>query len=392
MGRARWDVVVVGAGPAGCHAAWELGRRGWHVLVVDRAVFPRWKPCAGGITVKAAPYVPAALRTYFEREMTEAIISYGTTLVTHVRSSRPVGWMVHRETFDAAHLDLVRTLERVDVMEGCTVREVTETVKEVIVDTSCGEVVGRALVGADGVESRLRKTMFPDQEREVAATYEMEAQTAHRDDGPAAALFDLEAFPGGYGWAFPKRTTCSIGGYVEPGSGAGQRARDRLDRFASRWPWIQACAPIRTRGYRIPVGGGCLRLNTHLAVLAGDAADTVDPVTGEGISYAFMTGHLAATAIDAMLRQGRSLDGYSSQVWWKIHAPFMLARRLSNLLFQHPQSAMRYLFRNRQICGWFVKVIRGEMGYAGLLARTAALAPVLAPAHRLGPEVTFHVP
>ncbi|NOZ79520.1 MAG: geranylgeranyl reductase family protein [Acidobacteria bacterium] len=392
MERPRWDVIVAGAGPAGCHAAWELGRRGWHVLLIDRASFPRWKPCAGGITVKASPYIPAELRNLFEREMSEAVISYGPRLVTRIRSSRPVGWVVHRETFDAAHLELVRSLDRVDVLEGCTVRDVIETAWQVVVTTSCGELRSLALVGADGVESRVRRAIFPTAEREFAATYEMEARMPHIEDGPASVSFDLQSFPGGYGWIFPKRTTFSIGGYVEGGPGGGRVARARLERFIACWPQLEGSEPVRARGYRIPVGGSRARMNTNRIVLAGDAAGTVDPVTGEGISYAFMTGHLAAQAIDAMLKTGRSLDGYGLQLWWKIHGPFVLARRLSDLLFHHPRSAFEYLFRNRRICGWFVRVIRGEMTYAGLLARAAVLAPVLIPSHRNGHEVTFNVP
>lgn len=386
-----WDVVVVGAGPAGCHAAWNLGRRGRNVLLVDRATFPRWKPCAGGITVKAAPYIPRELHDLFEEEIREAIISFGPDAVTRIHTRRPVGWMVHRESFDAAHLDLVRQCASVAVVEGCRVSAVEEMADRVRVHSSSGVLEARAVIGADGVEGMVARALRGWAERDCVVVFEGEAWLDGPQGAHGSALFDLEHFPGGYGWVFPKRHRCSIGGYVENGEG-GRSVRARYRSFVKEWEPLRGSETYRSRGYRIPLGGTSRRLNTNRIVLVGDAADAVDPVTGEGIAFAFKTAHLAAAAVDEMLTTGRSLDGYTSKVWREIHAPFRFARRLSDLMYTHPRAAFRLLFRNRLICRLFVRVVRGEIGYPGLVARVAAAAPIL-PAYAVeGKEVGFVVP
>jgi geranylgeranyl reductase family protein len=384
-----WDAIVVGAGPAGCHAAWELGNRGWKVLLVDRASFPRWKPCAGGITVKAAPYIPNELHHLFERTIHETVISWGPDRVTRLHCRKPVGWMVHREEFDQAHLDLVRSLATVRVMEGTPVRGVVEDNDSVRVETGAGTFQGRALVGADGVESVVARLFKGWDQREFVAAFELEGWLPAGDHG-IATQFDFASFPGGYGWAFPKRRRCSIGGYV--GGQYARQVREQCRRFQSSWSTLQGCEIYRQRGYRLPLGGTLRPYNSSRIVLAGDAADAVDPVTGEGIAQAFRTSHLAAAAIDRFLSCDRALDGYSWRLWKEIHGPFRLARKLSGLMYGHPSAAFRLMFRNRLLCRYFVRVLRGEMSYAGLLARTVLAMPVL-PAYRCrGTEVAVEVP
>lgn len=386
---AAWDTVVVGAGPAGCHTAWELGNRGWKVLLVDRASFPRWKPCAGGITVKAKPYIPEQLHHLFERTIHETVISYGPDKVTRLQCRSPVGWMVHREEFDQAHLELVRGLEAVTVMEGTAVGGVVEDNGAVRVETSGGTLRARTVVGADGVESVVARTFKGWDEREFVAAFELEGWMPPGDHG-IATQFDLSSFPGGYGWAFPKRRRCSIGGYV--GGSQARQVRQQCSSFLSSWSNLRACEIYRQRGYRLPLGGTLRPYNTSRIVLVGDAADAVDPVTGEGIAQAFLTAHLAAESIDRFLRFGRALDGYSWRLWREIHGPFRLARKLSGLMYGHPATAFRILFRNRLLCRYFVRVLRGEMSYPGLLARAALAAPLLPAFHCRGGVNAMDVP
>jgi len=297
--------------------------------------------------------------------------------------------MVHRETFDRAHLDLVRGLDTVTVAEGCPVVAVEERADEVRLTSKLGILRGRVAVGADGVESAVARAVPGSDERRFVAAYEVEGGL-RESAGQPDTLFDLEAFPGGYGWVFAKRGRCSIGGYVDLVRSRG--VRQRCAQFIAEWPGLEGLDPTRSRGYRLPLGGTRRRLTTSRILLAGDAADTVDPVTGEGIAFAFMTAHWAAEAVDRFLASDETLDRYGLRVWRRIHQPFRLAQRLSDLLYGHPSAGFRYLFRNRLLCALFMRVIRGEIGYAGLLMRAAVAGPLLPAFSAHGDEVVFDVP
>ncbi|NOZ93467.1 MAG: geranylgeranyl reductase family protein [Acidobacteria bacterium] len=379
-----WDAVIVGAGPAGCHAAWTLGKLGYRVLLLDRAHFPRWKPCAGGITVKAAPYIPMELQELFELTIDRALLAYGPERRTLIRTRRPVAWTVHRESFDAAHLELVGGIESVSIQQGCGVVGIEEDADHVRVLTESGPVTARAVIGADGVESVVTRCLPGWEDREFVTAFEGEAwlDTAEEE---LPVLFDLRSFPGGYGWAFPKRGRCSIGGYVDRQQ--EQRPRDAYASFVGSWPELASCETYRQRGFRLPVGGTRRQLARGRVILAGDAADAVDPITGEGIAYAFMTGHLAAQTVHRFLARGEGMEGYTWRLWRRFHGPFRVARKLAELLYNHPRTGFSIIFRNRILCSLFVRVVRGELGYVGMLARAALSGPLLPFYHRRGARI-----
>jgi len=131
-------------------------------------------------------------------------------------------------------------------------------------------------------------------------------------------------------------------------------------------PQLASCTTYRRRGYRIPRGGSARKLNSARLLLAGDAADLADPLTGEGIYYALRSGQLAAEAADAFLRAGAPLDGYSARVREEIQEELRVARRMASILFRHRGAAFHLLLKNRTVCRWCVELLTGRMTYRQL--------------------------
>ncbi|GIG28188.1 geranylgeranyl reductase family protein [Cellulomonas marina] len=295
-----WDLVVVGAGPAGAAAA--LGalraRPGARVLLLDRADFPRDKACGDGIA-------PHALDVLADLGVTGLLDDRHT--VTHLRleagdavvdreMARPA-WVVPRRVLDtrlvAAAVDAGAVLRR------HRVRAVRTTPGSVVLDET---VRARVVVGADGVHSAIRSALAPPGHHRRALAVRAYAPTPPGQEGRQIIRF----VPGrslSYAWAFDRGDGLSNVGYGEllasgrrgapvPAPGRAQlvaRAADLLPgRTDDACDWRGAHLPLMPARLRHPSSGRVL--------LAGDAAALVNPVSGEGIAYALMSGAAAGRA------------------------------------------------------------------------------------------------
>jgi geranylgeranyl reductase family protein len=371
------DAIIVGASVAGCRTALTLAEKGIRVLLLDKAEFPRWKPCAGGITPKARPYLPDPLFDLVESSVHGAYLTFGDKYLTHLRSEHPLGWLVHRESFDQAHLELAQSQPTVDVALGSVVRGVREHTEGVVIETANGDLTGRVLVGADGAKSVVSRSLPGHHDRLMGFAYEGEARRAGSWDGSGgditdsspvdldeATLFDFRRFPRGYGWVFPKKDHYSIGTFVY-----GQKLPDvkRLyEEFCSETPCLAGLDTYRARGHPVSLGGDLRRLNSRRIVLAGEAGGLVDPLTGEGIYYALRSGHVAGEAIVRFLRHGVSLDSYGDQIRAEIQEGFKSARTVARFIYDHPKLAFHLLLRNSLACRWFTEISAGTKTYSNL--------------------------
>lgn len=367
-----YDVVIVGASIAGCRAALTLAERRLRVLVVDRCRFPRWKPCAGGVTFKAGRYIHDALKPRLELAMRGAYLTFGPQSV-HVRSDQPLGWMVHRETFDADHVELVRSQPGVEVALGTAVHSIREEADAVNIETTGSAIRTRAVIGADGVESLVSRGLARHDTRQVGVAFEGEARFSS-PDLVEDVLFDFRGFRGGYGWVFPKTDHYSIGGYICGPTAV--RIRDLYDDFVAQTPCLRSTGTYRTRGHRIPLGGIKRPLNSARTVVAGDAADLADPLTGEGIYYALRSGHLAAETIADFLATGRPLDGYTRTIHGEMLGELRYARRLARIVYARPSLAYRLLTANHSAALWLMEVLAGRRTYQAFWRRLVRELPL----------------
>lgn len=354
------DVVIVGASVAGCRAALTLADAGVEVLLVDRAEFPRWKPCAGGITLKAKPYLDPPLWDLVQCTMTGAYLTLGSDYETHVRTAEPLGWTVHRESFDETHLELARSRPGVETVLGVTVRDVRENADAVVVETDRGPITARAVVGADGAKSIVSRALPGHDERPMGFAYEGEARASGsrlHDD----ILFDFRRFPRGYGWIFPKGDHYSLGGFVY----ARQlpEVKRLYEEFSAENGYVECPETYRTRGHPVALGGKPRRLNSGRIVLAGEAGSLVDPLTGEGIYYALRSGHLAGLAVARLLENDVPLDGYGTAVRDEIQDHLRYGRLLADFIYARPVLSYHLLLRNDLVCRWFAEIGSGQKTY-----------------------------
>jgi menaquinone-9 beta-reductase len=288
-----WDLVVVGAGPAGAAAA--LGALDavpvLRVLLVDRADFPRDKCCGDGI----APHVLDVLRGVGAGDVAEGWqplhrleLARGEHDVAG-RLARPV-WVIPRAVFDA------RLVERAVAAGAVPRRHRVSTLRRegarVVID---GSLETRMVIGADGAYSVVRSSLGLPGRGPRALAIRGYAPTPEARRGRQVIRYGDRRQPS-YAWAFDRGDGLSNVGYGELvvrgiGQGAPTRALllEQLDRLvpgavADGTDW---------RGHHLPLSGWRWDQPDGAVLLAGDAAGLVNPMTGEGIYYAVATGVLA---------------------------------------------------------------------------------------------------
>ena len=301
-----YDVVVVGAGPAGSMAAKTAAERGLRVLLIERnreiGVPVR---CAEAVERKIEQFVRIDKRCICAEVTSASMYSPDGTRISRIGSGVG-GYVLDRALFDKAlAMDAARAGAEIKVntyayeviKEGGYVTGVK--VKDDYVDYTINADV---VVAADGVESRIGQlaglnTKLGLDDIDVCAEYLMCGLEGRINENSCDLYFGKEIAPKGYAWAFPKGNGCANVGIAIRGleSKEGARALDYLNKFVNnRFPDAGILAEIHGV---VPVSGPLGETVANGIVLVGDAARLVDPFTGGGISYAVQSGIIAGNVI-----------------------------------------------------------------------------------------------
>ncbi|ERN40072.1 geranylgeranyl reductase family protein [Rubidibacter lacunae KORDI 51-2] len=361
-----FDCIIVGAGPSGGSAAYHLAKRGRSTLVLDKATLPRYKPCGGGV----APIV----QEWFDFDFSPAISlkidvthhtwNNGDPVEVELQTREPI-WMVRRDIFD--HF-LVQQAQRqgAELRDGTLVTGVELGGDGAIVKTKIGEFAGRYLIAADGGRGPLARWLgFAHRQRAIAGA--LEAEFAIPDQCERRAFFEFGMVRKGYLWNFPKADGYSIG-IAAFGDRGSQNLRQTLARYAQSFGVDLATASQAP--HPISVWNGNQTLHVKNALLAGEAACVVDPLTAEGIRPSMFSGIKAAEAVDrALAGDLDAIAGYSQTISTEWGTEMIWARRLADLFYRFPRLGYQMGVKRAGATRAIGRILSGEARYSELAQR-----------------------
>ncbi|MFE9688840.1 geranylgeranyl reductase family protein [Micromonospora sp. NPDC005806] len=289
----EWDVIVVGAGPAGSAAALAARRGGARVLLLDRHDFPRDKACGDGIAAHT-------LDVLAELGVTGAVDGYAP--VPALRLVGPGGdevaralprpaYTVPRTVFDAR-------LVAAAVAAGAelrrhAVRRVELRDDRVVLD---GELAGRTVVGADGAGSLVRRALGHPVNPDGHLALAIRGYAPALPGPPEQRIVTSSRGWPAYAWSFPIGDGRANVGYGEVLRGEPLSRAHLLDRLAALLPGTDPATVTELRAHHLPLSTHRPAPGQGRVVLAGDALSLINPFTGEGIFYALRSGALAGAA------------------------------------------------------------------------------------------------
>ncbi|MER0244848.1 geranylgeranyl reductase family protein [Streptomyces sp. HSW2009] len=376
-GEAVWDVVVVGAGPAGASAAHAAACAGRRVLLLEKAELPRYKTCGGGIIGPSREALPPGFELPLRDRVHAVTFSLNGKLTRTRRSKQVLFGLINRPEFDAALVESA-TAAGATLRTGASVSRVEQhgpsvpdrrTVAVVLAD---GEtVLARAVVGADGSASRIAGHVGVKVDQvDLGLEAEIPVPPTVAEDWAGRVQIDWGPIPGSYGWVFPKGDTLTVG--VISARGEGVETKRYLQDFIARLG-LAGFEPSISSGHLTRCRSDDSPLSRGRVLVCGDAAGLLEPWTREGISFALRSGRLAgewavriAEAHDAVDARRQALN-YAFAIKSGLGVEMGVGRRLLTAFERRPGMVHAALTGLRPAWRAFAKITRGNTTLAEIV-------------------------
>lgn len=357
------DIAIVGGGPSGAYLGYLLAKNGKKPIIFDYS-HPREKPCGGGISSFALE------KFSFLREMPEEILpedEYEGELISPdgfslmAKGDKP-SWTLSRLYFDKFILDKA-------IDNG------SKLIKEQVIDiklkdnlweirTKKGTYKAKIIVGADGVSSIIRKKLLgPIPNQDIGICYGCFAKSKKKEVSRIKFLKNRQ----GYAWCFPRRDHLSIGIGLDHSDAKNIKGLFE-DFISSYYPHIEVQSKW---GAKIPHVKNPDFYSTPCAgenwILIGDAAGHVDPITGDGITYALWSAELASKAI--INNDPSSFD----QLWRKEYGENLIAGCKMRNTFYNPnllEFSLRIASKSKALSNLLYNIVNSQQYYHNLMRKS----------------------
>ena len=361
----HFDVIIIGAGPAGSSCAYNLLRFNpkASVLIIDKATFPRDKVCGGGISPEVFNYLDFDFDEVIDFRCKDVeMVANGQTIT----SKKAEILMVRRSVFD--HFLLKKAMQKgVQTRLGCEVTHIDMHHAHPRVKTQDGDFYAQFVVIAEGGLGKLARKLGIAPKNKIVAGMEYEHYT-EKGNGTVQINFDYnEDF---YAWNFPKSDGLSlgIGGFIKGRKKNGVGLPKKLKKYVNQFN-EGAFEKSNMHGHPIQLYNGRHTLVHRSVILIGEIAGCVDPLTAEGIRPAIKSGYLAATVLAEILVSNTThgAEQYNELFHQQIGKDFQYARILSHLANNY-RSVLLPRLSSATAIACFMSVFSGKTTYRAHLS------------------------
>ena len=354
----QFDLIIIGAGPAGAACAIRLKDSGLKVAILDKSSFPRDKTCGDALSVDVVNQLAMLADDLAERfeNMATKVPAYGVKIFSpkkaHIdipfihKGEEKCGYICTRMHFDHFMFEQLEQYPNIQTFEDCEVKSIERRPDGITVTSTSGIFEAPAIIGADGAHSIVSRVLDGpkvDKEHHSAGLrVYYENVSGFHEKNYIELHFFKDILPG-YLWIFPlpdNKANIGIGMLSSAVSKKKVNLRETLNRLLKEEPHLaerfKDATPLESiKGFGLPLGSKKREISGDRFLLTGDAAALIDPFSGEGIANAIRSGRVAAEHI----MESRKTNNYSAaynkaydkEIYRRMWKEFQVSRTLQKL-------------------------------------------------------------